>query len=54
MYLYIFEDGEAKKATTFGEGDKEACDDGILEVIRISDCKTYHEGDWHDLESADV
>ena len=56
MYLYIFEDGEVKKATTISKEDKESCDMGILDIIDISgdEPKQYYEGEWHDLPSADA
>ena len=56
MYLYIFEDGEVKKGTTFDDGDKESVDAGILDVIDIGSeqPKQYCGGGWHDLDSADA
>ena len=53
MYLYIFEDGQVKKGTTFCDGDAESCDADILDVIDIgeSDPKQYYDGEWHELVS---
>lgn len=56
MYLYIFEDGEVKKATTVSDNDKNCVDAGILDIIEIGgdDPKQYLGGEWHDIESADA
>jgi len=55
MYVYIFEDGTTRSGTTFDEGDKEACDAGILEVLDVTGevPLTWYKGEWHKLESAD-
>ena len=55
MYIYIFEDGEVKKGDTFGHGDMDSCDDGILDVIDISGDQPmqYYDNEWHDIPSAD-
>lgn len=55
MYLYIFEDGEVKKATSFSDDDRTSCDMGILDVIDLhaENPKQYIDGEWHDIESAD-
>jgi hypothetical protein len=45
MYLFILEDGEVLKSVEFGDGDKAAADNGILEVIDLHDenPKQYRE-----------
>ena len=55
MYLYIFENGEIKKSTTFSDCDAEACDAGILDVIKINDVnpKQYGCGQWHFIDYID-
>lgn len=45
----IFEDGQAYKADAFTDDDKTAIANGILEVIRQSDLKSWYNGEWHDL-----
>lgn len=54
-YIYIFEDGEIQKGSTFSENDKISVDDGILDVIDISgdEPKTWYKGEWHDIEAFD-
>lgn len=56
MYLYVFEDGEIKKGSTFCQGDMDSCDAGILDVIDISgeQPQQYYEGEWHDIQSQDA
>ena len=51
MFIYVFEDGEVRKNKEFNEGDKDACDAGILDVIDISgdEPKQYYNSEWHDL-----
>lgn len=57
MYIYIFEDGEVKKSTTFSNDDLSSVADGILDVIDISDpdkpIASVGGGGWIDLKSAD-
>jgi len=55
MYVYIFEDGQIKTASTFDDDDMASCDMGVIDVIDISGekPKQYHNNNWHDLESAD-
>lgn len=56
MYIYVFEDGEIKKGSSFEQGDMDSCDAGILDVIDISvdPPRQYYDGEWHDLPSADA
>lgn len=51
MYLFVFEDMNVWKSENFTEDDKNSCECGILNVIRISDLKTYFEGEWHELSN---
>jgi hypothetical protein len=56
MYLFIFEDGEVKKATTFCQEDMDSCDAGILDVIdlHVENPKQYYDGQWYEIKSADA
>ena len=49
MYILIFEDSSIIKTSTITEGDKDAADMGILDVIDTKTLKQYYEGEWHDL-----
>jgi len=51
MYLFIFEDGEIKKCTTFDAADAAECDAGVFDVIDIGgdNPKRYCSGEWHAL-----
>ena len=57
MYIYIFEDGTVKKATTISDDDALSVEEGILDIIDISDNQNpkylVEAGEWDDLESAD-
>lgn len=56
MYLFIFEDGEVKKASAVGDDDLQSCDDGYLDIIDIvdPDCPMRRYGDgWAQVESLD-
>jgi len=48
-YIMISEDGEAHKSEEVTDGDKDACDIGILEVIDTENMTTYYEGEWHEI-----
>jgi hypothetical protein len=48
-YIMIFEDGQVYQAEVFTDADKAAVDSGILQVIRVSDLKTFWDGEWEDL-----
>ena len=53
-YLWIFEDGEVKGGIKEPiEDDLANVDDGILQIIRLSDQTTYLQGEWHNLLSVD-
>jgi hypothetical protein len=50
MYIAIFEDGEMKLLDSIGEGDLEACAEGVLDLIDVSvaDKPTrYWDGKWN-------
>lgn len=56
MYLMILEDGSKWKASALSDEDLLAVDDGVLEVIDLSDPdgpKELYEGDWHSIASRD-
>lgn len=48
-YIIIDEFGKPYVAVNITDSDLKACDDGILDVIRISDGKSYYQGVWEDL-----
>ncbi|MBD1589743.1 hypothetical protein [Pseudomonas typographi] len=53
MYLMIFEDGEIKSAEEVGIDDTQAADDGLLDLIDISDPfnpTRYSGGEWKSVE----
>ncbi|MBD1602519.1 hypothetical protein [Pseudomonas typographi] len=53
MYLMIFEDGEIKSAEEVGIDDTQAADDGLLDLIDISDPfnpTRYWGGEWKSVE----
>ncbi len=53
MYIFIFEDGSFKKGDAILDGDLDAVESGILEIIDISGEPKYYSGngEWVDLES---
>lgn len=56
MYIFIFEDGSFKKGDTILDGDLDAAESGILEIIDISGEPKYYSGngEWVDLESTEI
>ncbi len=52
MYIFIFEDNEIIKSTTFNNDDVEACNNRFLDVIYISDDnpKQFIDGEWCDID----
>lgn len=57
MYILIFEDGHVAKANVVTESDLDACDQGVLDVVDISDPsnpKRYDASEWHPLMEAFV
>lgn len=53
MFIFIFEDNEVMKTDNVTQEDKDSADDGILEIIDISNNenpKTYFENEWHEIE----
>jgi hypothetical protein len=56
MYIFIFDDGSFKKSALIQDGDIEAVENGILEIINISENPKYYggNGEWVDLESTEL
>jgi len=53
MYLLIFEDGEMKSAENVTEDDLRGADDGLLDIVDISEPFTpsrYQNGQWIEVE----
>ncbi|WP_161893236.1 hypothetical protein [Pseudomonas juntendi] len=53
MFLMIFEDGEIKTAEEVSDSDLDAADDGILDILDISEAfsvKRRMDGDWVDVD----
>ena len=46
MYIIVMEDFNVYKAETITEDDMSAADDGIIDIIRVSDFTQYSEGEW--------
>tara|TARA_R110000851_G_scaffold188259_1_gene338287 strand:+ start:231 stop:404 length:174 start_codon:yes stop_codon:yes gene_type:complete len=57
MYIIIFEDGSMSYSATISSEELEAADDGILDIVDISDpthpLRYFDEG-WCSLEVANV
>ena len=54
MYLMIFEDYVKWKSREFSDEDRQAVDDGSLEIIDISDPdnpKEFYNGRWHGIKN---
>ncbi len=49
-YIIIHESGDVFKADKITDEDKNACDDGIIEIIDCNEFKTYYHGEWHEIE----
>lgn len=49
-YLMIFEDGTVSKSESLSNGDECAADDGLIQIIRLGDLKSYHNGEWADIK----
>jgi len=53
MYLFIFEDGQMNVGDTIADGDYQASDDGILDIVKTviegmdMHYEQYHDGEWH-------
>ncbi len=50
MYVFIFEGGDPKVSNQVTEQDKETADDGILEIIDMTNQKRYMDGEWIEME----
>ena len=54
MYLFILEDGEILYGSSYTQGDLDCSDDGILDIINISNSeqpKQYYKKYWHLIEN---
>jgi hypothetical protein len=54
MYLFMLDDGEIRRGSVIQEGDLSACDDGILDIVDISNPDNplrYFDGKWQELEA---
>ena len=49
-YIMITEDGQTYQSNIVTEDDKNACDDGYLDVINTELMRKYYKGEWHALE----
>lgn len=57
MYLIIFEDGSIQKTSRVSTEDLDASEQGLQEVLDISDPeepKIYIEGDWEEIEEYEL
>lgn len=51
-YIILFEDGEARVAAEISEENKRAADDGVVDIIRLSDLSRYIGLDnWERIKS---
>jgi hypothetical protein len=52
MFLILTEDLELYKTSTLSEALKEECDEGILDIIRVTDGipLQYAEGEFHEIQ----
>ena len=53
MYIIIWEDERIFKAETIDQDVLNAADDGLLQVVRVSDLKQYDSGNWVDIGQLD-
>jgi hypothetical protein len=56
IYLVIFEDGEVRKTSMLQDEDLQSCDDGVLDVIDITNPKdpvNYVNGMWVTVPDAE-
>lgn len=54
MFLMIFEDGEIKSAEDVSDADLQAADDGVLDIVDVSEPftpKRRFNGDWVEVEN---
>lgn len=52
-YIFVFEDLEIRRGESYLKEDLEACDDGLLDIIDISDPTAplaYFKGGWEELQ----
>lgn len=51
-YIITYEDGTHYIAENYSEGDFNAVQEGIISIIRVSDCKELNlDGDWVELNA---
>lgn len=53
MYLMIFEDGTIRKSSAYSDSEINACDDGYMDLIDISNPEhllTYYDSSWISVE----
>lgn len=52
-YIFVFEDQSIRSGESYLKEDLEACDDGLLDIIDISDPTAplaYFRGEWEKLQ----
>ena len=56
MYILILEDGEMFKTETLSDGDKEASDAGIMDIICVAGDhpRQYHDGEFHEIDEVKI
>ena len=47
MYLMIFEDSSLSTIDELTDDDKQAADDGYLDIIDFDTHEQYSQGEWH-------
>jgi len=53
MFIVVFESGEIKKMDEYCQGDLDACDSGVLDLIDVGPevPLVFFNGQWHEVES---
>ena len=49
MYILIDEFGETYRADLITENEKNASDEGVLDIINAGDMTSYFRGEWIEL-----
>ncbi len=49
-YIIIDETGEVYKTNKITDEDKNACDDGLLDIIDCKEFKSYYQREWHEIQ----
>ena len=52
-YIYIFEDGSTKVGGEPAIADLQACDLGVLTIIKVATLLEYFDGEWSPIERMD-